>query len=79
MAPSLASAPELPKNTLSMPVRLHSFLASLASGAVTYRLLICCRAPACAATAAVQAGWQNPSELTPMPEVKSRYAFPSAS
>ena len=32
MAPSLASAPELPKNTLLMPVRLHSFFRQLAAG-----------------------------------------------
>ena len=32
MAPSLASAPELPKNTLLIPVRLQSFLASLPQG-----------------------------------------------
>ena len=31
---SLASAPELPKKTLLMPVRLHSFFASLPQGAV---------------------------------------------
>ena len=35
--------------------------------------------PAWAVTAATQAGWQKPKELTPMPEVKSRYRLPSAS
>jgi hypothetical protein len=81
IAASLASAPELAKNT-TLPgpsERSTSRCASATIGAVVNRFETCIRRAACSCTAATTAGWQCPVLQTPMPERKSRYSVPSAS
>ncbi len=79
-APSLASAPELQKNTLpSRPKRWSSCSASATGGSATKRLETCPREAIWVETASTIAGWAWPSALTAIPPTKSTYAVPSAS
>lgn len=79
-AASLASAPELQKNTRpSRPESSSSCSASLMVGSAMNRLETWPRVEICAVTASTIAGWAVPSALTAMPATRSRYSLPSAS
>ena len=79
-AASLASAPELQKNTLpSRPKSWSSRSASVTVGSAMKRLETWPREAICVLTASTIAGWAWPSALTAMPPTKSRYSLPSAS
>jgi len=87
MAASLASVPELAKNTRPRPVlpgvlapsRLSSRSASATSPSCTNRLEVWARSRTCLLTASMIAGWACPSELTAIPANMSVYSRPSAS
>ena len=87
MAASLASVPELAKNTRPPPVppgkvapsRLSSRSASATSPSCTNRLEVWARVATCLLTASTTAGWACPSELTAIPANMSVYSRPSAS
>ena len=82
MAASLASAPELQKNTRACPSALSrpsSRSASRTPGSCTNRFEVCASLPTWADTASTMAGWAWPSALTAMPAIRSRYWLPSAS
>ncbi len=72
-AASLASAPELQKNTLpGRPARASNSSASATGGSAAYRLDTCPRVATCRVTAATTAGWAWPSTLTAIPPSRSR-------
>ncbi|CFE64394.1 Uncharacterised protein [Mycobacterium tuberculosis] len=73
-AASLASAPELQKNTRvrwSAPSSATSSSASAMPGSVAYRLEVCPSVDICRVTASMTAGWRWPSTLTAMPPSRS--------
>src|SRR3546814_5485584 len=81
-AASLASVPELEKNTLPdpwAPSSASSFSASSTCGAVAKKFDVCPSVPSCVLTASTSAGWAWPNEFTAMPPRKSRYSLPSTS
>ena len=78
-AASLASAPELQKNTADPNDRSHSRSASRFIGAFQYRFETCISRAACSWIAATTCGWQWPVLHTATPERKSRYSTPSES
>ena len=78
-AASLASAPELQKNTAEPNERSTSRSASRTIGAFQYRFDTCISRAACSWTAATTCGWQWPVLQTAIPARKSRYSTPSAS
>ncbi len=78
-AASLASAPELVKNTPPPSDEVASRSASCVIGAVKYRLPTCIRRPAWSCTAETTCGWQWPTLETEMPDRKSRYSLCSLS
>ncbi len=76
--PSLASAPELQKKTLSANVCSTRRAARRSACGTRYRLLVCMTRPACSAIAWTRCGWPWPSEEVAMPAPKSRNRRPSA-
>lgn len=80
-AASLASAPELQKNTRppSRSNRSSSRSASRTVGSAMNRLETWPSCPICAVTASITAGWAVPSAFTAIPPTRSRYSLPSAS
>src|SRR4051794_15645729 len=78
-AASLASAPELAKNTPPPSERSTSRAASRSPGSLKYRLPTCMSLALCSRTASTIAGWQCPRLVTEIPHRKSRYSLPSAS
>ena len=81
MAPSLASAPELAKNTFpfSRPEKITRVFAVFTMGMVVYRLETCISLDACSETAFTRSQSPYPRQFTPMPEAMSMYSFPSTS
>ena len=81
-AASLASVPELVKNTFAGPApdqrRRASRRARPAAGLVK-KLEMWPRVCSCSVTAATRAGWPCPSALTAMPPSRSTYSLPSSS
>ena len=73
IAASLASAPELQKNTDDPNDRSHSRTASRTFESVVNRFETCISLPTCSCTAATTFGWQWPTLLTEIPLRKSRY------
>ncbi len=72
-AASLASAPELAKNTRpGRPKSWSSRSASATGGSAMKRLETWPRLATCRETASTTAGWAVPSALTAMPPTKSR-------
>lgn len=79
-AASLASAPELQKNTRpSRPKRWRSRSARATVGSAMKKLEMCPRDAICVLTASTIAGWAWPRALVAMPPTKSRYARSPAS
>ena len=82
-AASLASVPELVKNTLPPPAptpsRTRSFSASSTCGMQVKKLETWPRVCIWVLTASISAGWAWPSALTAMPPRKSTYSLPSTS
>ena len=81
-AASLASVPELEKNTAEPLGRSRtswSFSASAICGGEVKKFEMWPRVDACSVMALTQAGWQWPSALTAMPASRSRYSLPEAS
>ena len=73
-AASLASVPELARNTLpSLPSNASSRSARVTSGSCRNRLEVCAIACTWRVTAAVSAGWAWASALTAMPAMRSVY------
>ena len=75
MAASLASAPELEKNTFAMPLNSHRRCASDSWAGTRYKLEVCINRLACSARVRVTAGWQWPRLHTPIPEMASMYLW----
>ncbi|EUA54889.1 acetylornithine aminotransferase argD domain protein [Mycobacterium intracellulare 1956] len=76
-ATSLASVPELQKNTRAgvssgAPSRATSSSASAMPGSVAYRLDVWPSVAICRVTASMIAGWRWPRMLTAMPPSRSR-------
>ena len=71
-APSMASAPELPKNTRSMPVKQATLPASFSCQGMRTRLPVWIRVAAWSAITAASAGCAWPSAQTPSPLIASR-------
>ncbi len=78
IAASLASAPELQKNTHVAEGASQSRSASRTFDVVN-RFETCISRPTCSCTAATTFGWQWPTLLTEIPLRKSRYWYPSES
>ncbi len=80
-AASLASAPELQKNTRppSRPSSASSRSARAMVGSAMKRLETWPRVAICRLTASTTAGWAVPRALTAMPPSRSVYSLPSAS
>ena len=84
-AASLASVPELLKNTrpvsdpLDHPSRPRSRSASSTCGSVLKKLETWPRVDSWAVTASTRAGWACPRVLTAMPPSRSTYSLPSVS
>ena len=79
-AASLASVPELVKNTRpSAATSESSRSASSTWGALVKKFETWPRVASCSVTAATSAGWAWPSALTAMPPSRSTYSLPSAS
>ena len=80
-AASLASVPELARNTLpsGAPSRPSSRSASSTCGSCRNRLEACASRLTWRLTASVSAGWAWPSALTAMPAIRSVYCRPSTS
>src|SRR6266849_5880453 len=79
IAASLASAPELQKNTRDGKESWTSRRARSTWGRVKYRLDVWMRICAWAATAEATAGWAWPRRLTAIPATRSRYSRPDSS
>ena len=71
-AASLASAPELQKNTLSAKLSSHSRAARRSPSGLLNKFDMCHNLVACSCNAATRCGWAWPSALTATPLVKSR-------
>ena len=78
-AASLAVAPQVVKNTRSIPLIWQSLRASWAWGADNRRLEEWMSCWAWRVIAATSAGWQCPREQTAMPAKRSRYSLPRLS
>jgi hypothetical protein len=79
-AASLASVPELVKNTRpSAPTSDSSRSASSTWGALVKKFETWPSVVSCSVTAATRAGWAWPRALTAMPPSRSTYSLPSAS
>jgi len=78
MAASLASVPELAKNTRSANDVSTSVRASAGPGSLRYRLLTWHSLPACSRSASCHPWSLWPSTFTAMPAVKSRYGLSAA-
>ncbi len=76
-AASLASAPELQKNTRSANVDWTSRSASRSAGSLVNQFETCQSLRACSSSARTIAGWQWPSAVTATPLAKSTYMRPS--
>ncbi len=76
IAPSLASAPELQKKTLSMPASLHNLAAAVSWLGISYRLEVCTKRVACSVNAWVTAGCVWPRPQTAIPATASKYLLP---
>ncbi len=77
MAHSLASAPELQKNTCPpsgtpSPISRSSVAATSGPIVVPKRLDTCSSVRACVANASATAGWACPSDVTASPDSRSR-------
>src|SRR4051795_124064 len=79
IAASLASAPELVKNTPPPSEQSTSRCASSTPGSLKYRLPVWISRPAWSRIAATTCGWQCPTLVTEMPHRKSRYSLPASS
>jgi hypothetical protein len=79
IAASLASAPELQKNALSMFAIAQTFAAARSCSATRNRLEVWMSLPTCSCSAFVSTGWAWPRPFTAMPARPSRYFFPSVS
>ena len=75
-AASLASAPELQKNTRSAKVASVSALASFSAGSLVITLERCQSLPACSVSAFTITGCAWPRTFTAMPPAKSMYSLP---
>lgn len=80
IAASLASVPELHRNTFcAKRDAVTSSSASFSGGALKNTLLVCHSLPACSVSAAIRSGSLCPNPLTAMPEDRSRYSRPWSS